>query len=176
MKNWNIASAKFYSELMNGLSTFFGLNAEETTEAELHQQLIEAGSLAEIRAAALKEANEAVTAQMADFQTKLDGLQTQLNDLQADAQSKTEKVKDLETELETVKGQLTEKDGEIAGHLTQIQTLSGTVASLKAGKPIDKISPPDASKPIEQAKAPNGGRVVSAKEIEEAYAKAAGMN
>lgn len=176
MKNWSATAAKFYNETMNGLAAFFGLNAEETTEAELHQQLIEAGSLAQIKAAALSEANAAVMSQMASFQTTLEGLQTQLNDLQADAQSKGEKVAELETELETVKGQLTEKDGEIAGHLMQIQTLSGTVASLKAGKSIDKTAPPDGSKMIEQAKAPNGGRVVSAKEIDEAYAKAAGMN
>lgn len=176
MKNWNATASKFYSQIMNGMASFFGVDAEETTEAELHQKLIEAGTLENIRAEALNEANATVMAKMADFQTTLDGLQSQLTDLQTDAQSKAEKVDELETELETVKGQLSEKDGEIAGHLAQIQTLSGNVASLKAGKPIDKAMPPDASKPIEQAKAPNGGRIVSAKEIDEAYAKAVGLN
>ena len=39
MKSWSATAAKFYSETMNGLAAFFGLNAEETTEAELHHQL-----------------------------------------------------------------------------------------------------------------------------------------
>jgi len=161
---------------MNSLAAFFGVNAEETTEAELHQKLIEAGTLESIRATATKEANDAVTAQMADFQTKLDALQTQLTDLQTDAASKAEKVCELETELETVKGQLSAKDGEIETHLSQIQSLSGEVATLKAGRPTDKNLPPDASKPVTQTRAQNGGVVVSQKEMEAAYAKAAGLN
>ncbi len=176
MKNWSATAAKFYSETMNGLAAFFGLNAEETTEAELHQQLIEAGSLAQIKAAALNEANASVMSQMAEFQTKLDGLQSQLNDLQSDADAKAAKVGELETELDTVKGQLNEKDTELAGMQKQNQSLSGEVAGLKAGRPIDKTSPPDASKSIVNDRMPNGGVTVSGKEMEEAYAKAAGLN
>jgi DNA repair exonuclease SbcCD ATPase subunit len=176
MKNWNASASRFYAEIMNGMAIFFGLNAEETTEAELHQQLIEAGSLAEIRAAALSEANAAVMQQMAEFQSKLDALQTGFDSLKTDAESKAEQVEQLTADLETVRGQLAEKDTEIAGHLAQIQTLSGTVATLKAGKPIDKTAPPDHSKPVEQEKSTNGGIVVSAKELEEAYAKVAGQN
>lgn len=176
MKNWSATAAKFYSETMNSLAAFFGLNAEETTEAELHQKLIEAGTLESIRAAATKEANEAVAAQMTDFQTQLAALTEQVEGLQADATEKAEKVGELETELETVKGQLTAKDGEIETHLSQIQSLSGEVATLKAGKPTDKNLPPDASKPVTQTRAQGGGVVVSQKEMEAAYAKAAGLN
>lgn len=169
MKTWNIASAKFYSEMMNGLASFFGLNADETTEAELHQQLIEAGSLAEIRAAALKEANEAVAAQMADFKTQLETLQTSFNDLKADAESKGAKVTDLEEQLETVRGDVAAKDAAIAGHLEQIKSLSGEVATMKAGKPIDRQTPPDESKLVTSGGgASNGARVVSMKELEAA--------
>jgi|JI9StandDraft_1071089.scaffolds.fasta_scaffold212517_1 DNA repair exonuclease SbcCD ATPase subunit len=176
MKNWNASASKFYAEIMNGMATFFGLNAEETTEAELHQQLIEAGSLAEIRAAALSEASAAVMQQMAEFQTKLDALQASVDTLKEEGESKAQQVEQLTTDLETVRGQLAEKDTEISGHLLQIQTLSGTVATLKAGKPVDKFTPADQSKPVEQGKSTNGGMVVSAKELEEAYAKVAGQN
>lgn len=169
MKTWNIASAKFYSEMMNGLASFFGLNADETTEAEMHQQLIEAGSLSEIRAAALKEANEAVAAQMADFKTQLETLQTSFNDLKADAESKGEKVAELEQQLETVRGNEAAKDAAIAQHLEQIKSLSGEVATMKAGKPIDRQTPPDESKPVTSGGgASNGARVVSMQELEAA--------
>lgn len=169
MKTWNIASAKFYSEMMNGLASFFGLNADETTEAEMHQQLIEAGSLSEIRAAALKEANEAVAAQMADFKTQLETLQTSFNDLKADAESKGEKVAELEQQLEAVRGNEAAKDAAIAQHLEQIKSLSGEVATMKAGKPIDRQTPPDESKPVTSGGgASNGARVVSMQELEAA--------
>lgn len=176
MKSWSATAAKFYSETMNGLAAFFGMNAEETTEAELHQKLVEAGTLENIRAAATKEANDAVAAQMADFQTKLDVLTGQVENLQADADAKTVKVGELETELEAVRGEVAGKDIEIEGLKKQNVSLSGEVAGLKAGKPIDKSTPPDASKPIEQSKAPNGGVIVSGKEMEEAYAKAVASN
>ncbi len=164
MKNWNASASKFYSEIMTGMAAFFGLNADERTEAELHQQLTEAGSLEEIRAVALKEANDMVQAQMAEFQTKLDALQTGFDSLKTDAESKAEQVEQLTADLETVREQLTEKDTEVAGHLEQIKTLSGTVATLKAGKPI------------EQAKSANGGTAVSTKELNEAYDRIVGMN
>lgn len=176
MKIWNASASKFYSEMMNGLASFFGLDAEETTEAEMHQQLTEAGSLAQIKAAALKEANDAVSAQMADFQSQLSALTAQFNDLKADADSKAEKVGELETELQTVKGQLTEKDTELELLQKQNKSLSGEVAGLKAGKPIDKSIPPDGSKLISQTTAANGGIVISQKEMDEAYNKAVGLN
>lgn len=176
MKIWSASASKFYNEMMNGLASFFGLDANETTEAELHQKLIEAGTLESIKAAALNEANAAVMQQMAEFQTKLDALTAQVEGLQTDADAKAAKVGELETELETVKGQLTAKDGEIETHLSQIQSLSGEVAGLKAGKPVDKTTPPDASKPVTRGNAPAGGVVVSQKDMDAAYAKAAGLN
>lgn len=175
MKTWNIASAKFYSEIMNSVSAFFGLS-EEATEAEIHQKLIEAGSLAEIRAAALKEANEAVAQQMADFQTKLDALQTGFDNLTADAATKGEKVDELTADLETVRGQVAEKDTEIEALKTQNTSLSGEVAGLKAGKQIDKNTPADASKATILGNAPKGGVVVSGDEIEKAYKSLSGLN
>lgn len=168
MKIWNASASKFYSETMNALAGFFGLNAEDTTEAELHQHLTEAGTLENIRAAAVADANAAVQTQMANFQTQLSDLQAQLATLQADAESKGEKVTELENDLSAVRAQLSEKDTEIEKQIGQIKTLSGTVASLQAGKPIDKITPPDESKPVEQAQSTTAGRVVSMKEIEAA--------
>ena len=71
MKSWSATAAKFYSETMNGLAAFFGLNADETTEAELHQKLIEAGTLENIKAAALNEANAAVMQQNGRFPNQI---------------------------------------------------------------------------------------------------------
>lgn len=161
---------------MNALAAFFGLNADETTEAELHQQLVDAGSLAQIKAAAIAEANEAVQAQMEDFKTQLAALQSDFAALKTDADAKAEKVSELETALETVRGEVAGKDTEIAGHLQEIKTLSGTVATLRATKTTDKNAPPDDSKPgIPEAKQP-GGKVVSMEEVQDAYKRAAGFN
>lgn len=169
MKQWT--GLKFVSEIYNGLCTFFGANADETTEAELHHQLLEAGTLSEIRANALNEANDAVKQQMHEFQTRLEALQGQISELQTDASNKAAKIGDLETQLETLNGQLSEKDKEIGVLKEQNTSLSGQVASLKAGKPIDKDAPPDASKPVTQTPAPNGGVVVSSSALQQAFDK-----
>lgn len=171
MKNWSATSAKFYSELMNGLASFFGLNAEETTEAELHQQLTEAGSLQQIKSAAMQEATAAVQAKMEDFSAQLAALQTRFDALETDAQAKGEKVAELEGELETVRGQLAEKETAVAGHVAQIKTLSGEVASLKAGKPIDKHTPADDSKPgVSGGNAGGSARKITMSELTAALA------
>ena len=168
MKNWNIASLKFVSEMYNGLCHFFGSDAEETTEAELHQKLIEAGTLENMKAEALREANDAVQSQMADFQSQLEGLQTQFAELKADADAKAEKVMELESQLAAT---IEAANGEIEGLKAENKNLSGTVASLRAGKPIEKDTPPDASKAMTQAKTPNGGRVVTMAELAAAVSK-----
>lgn len=175
MKNWNATASKFYSQIMNGMAAFFGMDAEETTEAELHQKLVEAGTLENMRAAALQEANDAVKAEMADFKTQLESLQTQFNDLKTDAESKGAKVTELEADLENVRTELSEKETAIAGHLDKIKTLSGEVATLKAGKPTDKDAKPDASLPITNDQR-TGAVTVSNDELEKAYAKHAGLN
>lgn len=176
MKIWNASASKFYSETMNALASFFGLNADETTEAELHQQLIEAGSLAQIKASAIAEANEAVQAQMADFQSQLAALQTDFATLKTDADAKAEKVLELETALETVRGEVAGKDDTIAGHLQEIKTLSGTVATLRAAKTTDKDTPPDDSKPGIPDTRQLGGKTVSMDEVQAAYKRAVGLN
>lgn len=167
MKNW---STKFAVNIYESLCAFFGVESEETTEAELHQKLTEAGTLENIKQAALKEANEAVQSQMSDFKTQLEALQTQFGDLKADADAKGEKVAELESELETVRGDVAAKEKTIAEHLEQIKMLSGEVASLKTGKPIDKHTPPDASLPDTGKGSLNGARVVSAQELAAAIA------
>lgn len=165
MKIWSATASNFYNEIMGGLANFFSLDANETTEAELHQKLTEAGTLEQIKANAVKDANDAVAAQMADFNAKLESLQTQFEALQSDAQSKGEKVAALETELETVRGEITAKEAEIARNLEQIKGLSGEVATLKAGKPIEKHAPADDTKPIPGATRTGGARQVSMEEL-----------
>lgn len=176
MKTWNIASAKFYSEMMNGLASFFGASAEDVTEAELHQKLIEAGTLESVRAAALQEANEAVTAQMADFKSQLAALQSGFDDLKADSEAKAAKVVELETDIEAMRGKLAEKETQIGAHLSQIQTLSGSLASLKAGKTVDIVTPLDASLPVPPTKSQNGGVVVTTEQLNKAFEKVSNSN
>lgn len=169
MKNWNASASNFYGQIMNSLAAFFGLDAEETTEAELHQQLSEAGTLAGIRAAATAEALEGVKTQMTDIETKLADLQTQFDAMKADTDAKAGKITELETQLEAVNGAIAEKEKAIGNHKATIVSLSGELATLKAGKPIDKNTPPDGSKPIEQAANTGSARVVSQEEFEKAF-------
>jgi len=170
MKTWNITSAKFYSEIMNGLSAFFGLEADDATEAELHQKIVEAGTLENIRAAALNEANAAVQSQMADFQSQLDALQSKMTALYDEVEEKAEKIEGLESDLKMMLEDVTAKNTEIEGLKKQNEGLSGQVASLKAGKPTEKNTPPDASKEMPKETTPKGGQVVSSDELQKAFA------
>ena len=170
MKIWNASASKFYGEIMNGLCAFFGLDANETTEAEMHQQLADAGSLEQIKETAKNEATSAVAAQMTEFTNSLAALQTQFDALKVDTEAKAGKIAELETQLEAVNGAIAEKETSIATHKATIVSLSGELAGLKAGKPIDRTTPTDDSKPIEKTEQGGTAREVSMEEFEKAFA------
>jgi len=79
MKIWNINAAKFYSETMNALASFFGLDAETSTEAELHQKLVDAKTIEDVRTQAVAD----MKTQMESFQNQLSELNTRFEALEA---------------------------------------------------------------------------------------------
>lgn len=119
---------------MEAAVRFFGLDQEAATEAEVHDALDSAEPLAEQLSKAKAEAG-AEPQKLADLETKLSELETKLSELEGQVSSKDTRIAELQTEvaeakaaneqaLETLKAQ----------HATEVQTLAGQVASLKAGK------------------------------------------
>ncbi len=147
---FDIKNSKFYAEIMGGLSRFFGL--ESATEAELHQTLTEAGTLADIKANAASEANAAVASQMTAFQTQLDALNEKFTAAEASDAEKTGKITELSSALDTLIETVAQKDTVISNQTAQIASLSGELAALKAGKPLANAvpAPADPAPPIPQ--------------------------
>ena len=139
---WDIKNSKFYSELTAGFLKFFGRSAENTTEAELHNLVTEAGTLEEIKANAKAEAEADVTAKFSDFQTQLNGLSEKLTAMETAASEKDGKIGELEASVAEMQAKATEKDATIQAQVDKINALSGELASLKAGKPLAEQAPP----------------------------------
>ncbi len=148
MKDWNATASKFYSETMNALAKFFGLDAENTTEAELHQHVTEAGTLESIRAEAAEKVADKMTAfetQMADFNAKFAEMETRLSALHAENEERGQKIEALTGQIATLQSEIEARETVIAAHKATIAQVSGELATLRAGRVGQLDAPPDAS-------------------------------
>jgi len=131
---FNASNSRFYSQIMESLAGFFGLKAEDTTEAELHQRLTEAETqtaLAEKAkadglAAAAEEVNTLKT-QLATLTAEKAAAEETTTDLQAAITMLTERATALESDL-------TAANSALAAKVKEVNTLAGEVARLTAGK------------------------------------------
>ena len=147
MTTWNIASSRFYSEIMTSLAAFFG--SPDASESELHQKLQDSGTLAMIEAKATEEATNAVSAKMDAFQAQLDAVQTKLDEVIASDAVKAEQITALEASLTESQTAATEKDTKITAQAETIKALSSELAGMKVSRPISTaMQPADASLPI----------------------------
>ena len=157
---WEIGKSKFYKEIMSSLATFFG--KEEATEAELHQELKDSGTIESINAKALEAAEAAVSDKLKQAETKAADLQTQIDTLSAT-------VTDQQTQIETLQGEVTEKDNTIATQNTKITELQTKIAGHIAGKKTTEEGAPDTPPPAGPGSGGNkdAQNVMSNKELEE---------
>lgn len=130
---WKVENSKFYAEIMEAAVKYFGMDAETTTEAELHQKLDTAETVDEMRASLKLEVEAAVKAETDKITAKVSELETSVKKLEADlAASKTaleaanKQVSELQTSIAT-------KDAELKNAGEQTKQLAAEVAKLKVG-------------------------------------------
>ena len=163
MKDWNIKGAHFYSQIMNQVCDFLGLTADETTEAEVHQAITEAGTLDSVRAQAVSE----MELKMSGFEASLSALTDEVATMRGQMSEKDTAIEALEAAALVAQQASAETLGVIAAKEAQIKSLSGEVANLKAAKPTEKTTPLDANIQIpNEGNASNGGgRSISFKDL-----------
>lgn len=148
MKDWNATASKFYSQTMNALASFFGLDAENTTEAELHQALTDAGTLESIHAEAAEKVADKMTAfesQMADFNAKFSEMESRLLALQSENEERGQKIEALTGQIATLQGEIEARESAITAHKATIAQVSGELATLRATRIGQTDAPPDTS-------------------------------
>lgn len=157
MKEWNATASKFYSQTMNALAAFFGLNAEDTTEAELHQHLTDAGTLEGIHTDAAERVAakmDAFETQMADFNAKFSEMEDRLSALQTENEERGQKIEALTGQIATLQGEIEARETAISAHKATIAQVSGELATLRATRIGQTDVPPDGSIETPKAAAP----------------------
>jgi predicted nucleic acid-binding Zn-ribbon protein len=136
---------KLYDQILGGLRSFFGLEAD-ATEAEIHNALADQKPLSEIEnGKALADLNT----QFSELSAKVDGMETKISEYQATITQLTDENKTLgetvEAHVATITGHeatIAAKETEITNlttaHNAKIADLAGQIAKLKAGKDYEK--------------------------------------
>lgn len=153
---WNATNSKFYAQIMDSLSAFFGRKPEETTEAELHQMLTEAQTRADLAEQAKAEGLAAAAADLDALRADVARLTAELSDAMQSVQAGTDTIETLRAELATAQTDLTAANSALATKVKEANTLAGEVARLTAGKPSASTSATDDDEQFEKAPAGNG--------------------
>jgi len=136
---------KLYDQILGGLKAFFSLEAD-ATESEVHDKLSNTKPLAEIEnGTAIAD----LQAQISALNTKVEGHESQLTTLQASYDTLKAENETLQTTIEAHVATITEKETAIAAkeaelvalkatNKTQVDSLAGQIAALKAGKTIER--------------------------------------
>lgn len=135
---WNIATSKFYSEIMTKLTAFFGLDAESVTEAEIDQALQNVKSIPEIEAAAALKAQADNAAKFDELSNRMTAMEALIESLKGEKEAAEQTALEAAEKLTALEASQAAKDAENAKLSSQITTLAGEISSLKAGKAVDK--------------------------------------
>jgi len=135
---WNIATSKFYSEIMTKLTAFFGLDAESVTEAEIDQALQNVKSIPEIEAAAALKAQADNAAKFTEISDRMTAMEALIESLKGEKETAEQKALESAEKLTALEASQTAKDAENVKLSKQIETLAGEISSLKVGKQIEK--------------------------------------
>lgn len=162
---WNATNSNFYAQIMDGLAAFFGRKPEETTEAELHQELIEARTQADMAEKAKSEGLAAAATELDALRADVARLNAELAEATEAAQTASESLETVRADLATTQTALTAANSALAAKVKETNTLAGEVARLTAGKTPKGASAQDDDEQFE--KAPVGkGVTVSAEWLE----------
>ena len=158
----NSTDNNFSAELFEQACKLMDRDAENTTQAELHQAMVDAGTIqAHAEATALEVAKTEVDAAKADavrLTAELDAANEQITELQTKANEATASASDLESKL-------TAANSALAVKVRECNTLAAEVAKLTAGKLPAEMAAVDADNQFKSAPA-GGGRSVDASGVE----------
>lgn len=138
---FDATTSKWYQQIMESISGFFGLDASSATETDIHaalenqQPLID--QLTNARSEAIADLQSQFDAMKADFdanKTALSDLQSQFDTMNAATALKDERIAELQTSIADGK---TSIDAIKQQHAVEINGLAGQLAAAKAGKSIE---------------------------------------
>lgn len=159
------SDSKFGAELFQQACTLLGRDPENTTEAELHQAMVDAGTIqahAESTAkAAAKVEVDAAAADVVRLTAELDAANEQIEALQTQANEATASVAEVEEKL-------TAANSALAVKVRECNTLAAEVARLTAGKLPASATAVDADNQFTPAPA-GGGVGIDASEIDRMF-------
>lgn len=153
---WNATNSKFYSQIMDSLSAFFGRKPEETTEAELHQMLTEAETRADLAEKAKADGLAAAAAELEALRADVARLTAELDAESETAQTATESLETARAELQAAQNDLAAANSALAVIVKEKNALAGEVARLTAGKTPASNAATDDDEQFEKAPAGNG--------------------
>lgn len=153
---WNATNSKFYAQIMDSLSAFFGRKPEETTEAELHQMLTEAQTRADLAEQAKADGLAAAAAELDALRADVARLTAELDAESETAQTATASLETARAELQAVQNDLTAANSALAVMVKDKNALAGEVARLTAGKPPASTTATDDDEQFKKAPAGNG--------------------
>lgn len=147
---------KFSAELFTQACTLLGLDQENTTEAELHQAMIDAGT---IQGAAEKTAKAAAETEVADLKAQMAALTAEKEAALEEKQTAETALAELQATADKVQEDLTAANSALAIKVKECNTLGAEVAKLTAKKAPAEIAENDDDEQFQKASAGNG-RVV----------------
>lgn len=162
---WKVENSKFYAEIMEAAVKYFGMDAETTTEAELHQKFETAESVDTMRAslkteveAAVKTETEKITARVTELEATVKQLQTDLAASKTALEAANNQVAELQKADAT-------KDAELNNAKAQNKSLAADLAKIKAGGKSTEGGDGDGNLPIPEGAANGVGTEIKATEF-----------
>lgn len=141
---FDASKSKLFPQIMAAAAAFFGLDAETATEADVHNAFDGIEPLKEQIEKAKTAAIAANTTELTDLKEKVSTFQTQLDELKNQVTQKDTRIAELQAEVATVQTK-SAADFKAAKeqHDSEIKTLSGQVAALRASKPLENPASED---------------------------------
>jgi phage I-like protein len=135
---FDIKNSKLYGQIMAALVSFFELEPDTATETDVHAKLEGIESLSKLLDKSAKDAVAGIETKVGQLSEKVTALEAQVSDLTTRAEAaeaklteKDDRIAELQTETAEQKSAVEKLKEQ---HKTEVSTLSGKIAALRAGK------------------------------------------
>lgn len=147
---------KFSAELFDQSCALLGLDKENTTEAELHQAMIDAGT---VQGNADKVAKADAAKEVAELKAQIAALTAEKEAAIEEKTTAETALADIQATAEKLQEDLTAANSALAIKVKECNTFAAEVAKLTAGKAPKEVEANDDDEQFDRAPAGNG-RVV----------------